>query len=221
MKTKLISLAIAVLLVFTYGQAYGEQACKTIMQTGPATVSSQDCYASGVLGKLNASGQFPEVFADKKYIFPGLPAFLPNTVCFASDGSFSASIGGVPVSVQTFSVWTNTTKPLIFSLRGLTDAVYKDTQGEVITQFTISDPTGRYSGKIFSRDVIDLGRLVEPSIVEKNAIVGGTQRFFRAKGSFQMRLDTMPTPPATVPISKLNGMICAGTEASRINVIDS
>lgn len=209
MKNPSISLVAAAAMAFIFGQAHGEPSCKAITQTGAATLSSQDCYASGILGKLYASGQFPDIFAAKKYVFQGLPSFVQNTVCFASDGSFTATIGGVPVTIQAFSVWTNSTKPVIFSLRGLTDTTYTDTLGEVISQFTVTDPTGKYNGKIFSRDIIDLGHAGAASAKGENAVVGGTKNFSGAKGTFKMQLDAVPTPPATVPISKLNGVICA------------
>jgi hypothetical protein len=97
----------------------------------------------------------------------------------------------------------------VFSVRGFNDDTYTDTMGQLITQFTVTDPSGKYSGKIFSRDVIDLGRMTSLPVTEENAVVGGTKYFSGAKGSFKMQLEAMPTPPATIPVSKLNGVICA------------
>lgn len=225
MSISLASFATSAVLAILLCPAYADQSCKPLIQTGPGTLSSQDCYTSGALHTLNASGHFPDVFSSKKYIFPGLPLFVEDSICFLSDGSFSALLGEASVSVYTISIWTNDTKPVIFSLPKLTDNVYTDTLGSSITQLAIIDPTGKYSGKLFSRDVVDLSHHSTGFLIEQNTIVGGTKIFSGAKGTLRLESNKTPSPPATVPVSKLTGIICIseddGNWARRNQVFNS
>jgi hypothetical protein len=61
----------------------------------------------------------------------------------------------------------------------------QDNLGTVVTQLTIADQSGNYTGKLFTRDTIDLSEITTTgSASEEDVIVGGTNNFGGAKGTY-------------------------------------
>ena len=217
MKNHFTTIAVAATLAFAVNPVYADSdtegaACKSIVLTAPGSLSQQDCYASGVLTALQNSGQYPDVFASvpPKYIFPNLPSFIPNTACFVSHGSLSATIDGKPVSITTLSAWTNDTKPVIFYTPYSTD--YTDNIGAVITQISVFDAKGRFKGNIYSRDVVDLSHFSSGTSIEQDTVVGGSKELVGAKGTFRIESTGIPQVPTSVPINVLKGTLCSGDD---------
>jgi hypothetical protein len=78
-----------------------------------------------------------------------------------------------------------------------------------VTQLTIVDPSGHYTGKLFTRDTIDFSQTTTTgTATEEDVIVGGTKNFHGAKGTY--RVDSAATPDATiVSLTNLDGILCS------------
>jgi len=212
MKKHYTTITIATALAFIVNPVHAEgnaegHGCKSIVLTAPGLLSPHACDV-GLLSAFKNSGKYPDVFSPTvpKYIFPDLPSGVPNTSCYASQGSFAATIDGNPVTVTTLSAWTNDTKPVIFYTYS---AEYTDNIGAVITQLSVFDTTGKkFYGNIYSRDVVDLSKFSSGSSIEQDTIVGGTKNFAGARGTFRIESNNIPTYFPTVPIDVLKGTIC-------------
>jgi hypothetical protein len=106
-----------------------------------------------------------------------------------------------PVTIMsTLSGWTTDFVPALFG--------GQDNLGTVVTQLTIVDQTGNYTGKLFTRDTIDLSQITTTgSAAEQDVIVGGTKNFNGAKGTY--RVDSAPNQDASMVIlTNLHGTLC-------------
>jgi hypothetical protein len=165
--------------------------CNTI--TVPTlTLVSVDCSGSKVWTTLQASGQFSDVFLSPGKTMP---------ICYASSGPASASIGQHPVTItSTLSGWTADFFPALFG--------GQDNLGTVVTQLTIVDQAGNYTGKLYTRDTIDLSQITTTgSASEEDVIVGGTNNLGGAKGTY--RVDSAANQDASMVIlTNLHGILC-------------
>jgi hypothetical protein len=154
---------------------------------------SVDCTQAKVWKTLQASGRFPDVF---------YPSGKTTRICYASFGPASALIGQHRVTIaSTLSGWTTDFDPRLFGGR--------DNLGTVVTQLAIVDEWGNYSGKLFTRDTIDLSQIVTTgSAPEEDVIVGGTNDLGGAKGTY--RVDATPNDPyaMSVSLTNLHGTLC-------------
>jgi hypothetical protein len=165
--------------------------CNTI--TAPTlTLVAVDCTLGKVWTTLQASGQFPDVF---------FPPGKTMPICYASSSPASASIGQHQVTItSTLSGWTTDLVPTLFG--------GQDNLGTVVTQLTVTDQTGNYTGKLFTRDTIDLSKITTTgSAAEQDVIVGGTNNFGGAKGTY--RVDSAANQDASMVIlTNLHGILC-------------
>jgi hypothetical protein len=149
-----------------------------------------DC--AQALPQLQASGQFPDVFAGSGKAF-GL--------CYAATGPASAMIGNTPVTVvSSLSAWTTDFVPALFG--------GPDNLGTVVTELTISGFHGGSQAKLYTRDTIDLSQILSGRAPEEDVIVGGTAYFNNAKGTY--RIESQPEDPlaSKVLLNNLNGTLC-------------
>jgi hypothetical protein len=156
------------------------------------TLVAVDCTISKVWTTLQASGQFPDVF---------FPPGKTMPICYASAGPAFASIGQHQVTItSTLSGWTTDFVPALFG--------GQDNLGTVTTQLTIVDQSGNYTGKLFTRDTIDLSQITTTgSASEEDVIVGGTNNFEGAKGTY--RVDSAANQDASMVIlTNLHGVLC-------------
>jgi hypothetical protein len=85
----------------------------------------------------------------------------------------------------------------------------QDNLGTVVTQVTIVDPSGNYTGKLFTRDTIDFSHITTTGTAsEEDVIVGGTKHFGGAKGTY--RVDSTANQDASMVIlTNLHGILCS------------
>ena len=165
--------------------------CNTI--TAPTlTLVTVNCSIGKVWTTLQASGQFPDVF---------FPPGKTTTICYASSGPASASIGQHQITItSTLSGWTTDFVPALFG--------GEDNLGTVVTQLTIADQTGNYTGKLYTRDTIDLSQITTTgSAAEQDVIVGGNNNFGGVKGTY--RVESAANQDASIVIlTNLHGVLC-------------
>lgn len=187
-------LAAAALLAVAAPAFAGGPACAPIVV--PALeIAAVDCTAQHVWQQLQASGQFPDVFAGSGKMTP---------VCYASTGPASGTVGGVGVVIaSSISGWTTDFTPVLF---GGTDNL-----GTVVTQLNFADRWGHIVGRLYTRDTIDLSQIfVTGTSAEEDVAVGGDGVLFGAKGTYRM-VSTPENPAASkVAISGLHGELCLG-----------
>jgi hypothetical protein len=191
MQTRFVSFVAMLGLSLGTISLHANATCNTI--TAPTlTLVSVDCTVSKAWTALQASGQFPDVFFSQGKTMP---------ICYVSSGPASASIGQHPVTItSTLSGWTTDFVPALFG--------GQDNLGTVVTQLTIVDQTGNYTGKLFTRDTIDLSQITTTgSAAEQDVIVGGTKNFNGAKGTY--RVDSAANQDASMAIlTNLHGTLC-------------
>lgn len=102
--------------------------------------------------------------------------------------------------LRPLSGWTTDFVPALFG--------GQDNLGTVTTQLTIVDQSGNYTGKLFTRDTIDLSQITTTgSASEEDVIVGGTNNFEGTKGTY--RVNSAANQDASVVIlTNLNGVLC-------------
>jgi hypothetical protein len=153
-------------------------------------IQATDC--SQVWPQLQASRQFPDVFA-------GAGKMLP--LCYVSTGSASAAIGNTTVTItSTLSGWTSDFFPILFP--GGTDNL-----GTVVTQLTIADLRGNSVGKLFTRDTIDLSQIASGTASEEDVIVGGTGPLQNAKGTYRIASVPEDQQASKVLLTNLSGVV--------------
>jgi hypothetical protein len=83
-----------------------------------------------------------------------------------------------------------------------------DNLATVVTQLTFNDPSGNYTGKLFTRDTIDTTQVATTgAATEEDVIVGGTNNLGGAKGTY--RVDSAANQGATiVMLTNLHGVLC-------------
>jgi hypothetical protein len=174
---------------------YANATCNTI--TAPTiTLKAVDCTQEKVWKTLQASGLFPDVF---------FPPGKTTSICYASFGPVPASIGQHQVTIaSTLSGFTTDFVPTLFG--------GQDNLGTVVTQLTIVDPSGNDTGKLFTRDTIDFSQITTTGTApEEDAIVGGTNNFGGAKGTY--RVDSAANQDASIVIlTNLHGILCSNNQ---------
>lgn len=174
--------------------AHAAASCASI--TAPALeIGVVDCTQAQVWSQLQASGQFPDVFAGSGKI---------TNLCYMSTGPATAFIGGAQVTItSTLSGWTTDFTPVLF---GGTDNL-----GTVVTQVTIQGLHGKSMATLYTRDTIDLSQIFTTGTSsEQDVIVGGSAYFQNAKGTY--RAASMPEDPSAskVELTNLTGVVCVG-----------
>ncbi len=150
-----------------------------------------DC--ATVLPKLQATGQFPDVFAP-----PGKAAGL----CYATTAPAPAVIGKRQVSLSGMSAWTTDFVP--FLLGGT------DNLGTVVTQIAVTGTDGNAVGNYYTRDTIDLSQLVATdNAPEEDVIVGGTSIFVGVSGTYRVASAPEDQQASKVLLTNLNGLVCS------------
>jgi len=146
-----------------------------------------------VLPQLQASGQFPDVFAGAGKVL-GL--------CYAATGPAPAQIGNIPVTItNTLSAWTTDFNPILVG--------GPDHLGTVVTQVTVSGSHGLLSAHYYTRDTIDLSQILTTgTAAEEDVIVGGDSLLFGAKGTYRVASQPVNGNPALVDLNNLAGLIC-------------
>jgi hypothetical protein len=175
---------------------FARATCNTI--TAPTlTLVAVDCTMGKVWTTLQASGQFPDVFS---------PPGKTTRICYASSGPPSASIGQHQVTfASTLSGWATDFVPALFG--------GEDNLGTVVTQLTIADQTGNYTGKLYTRDTIDLSQITTTgSAAEQDVIVGGTNNFGGAKGTYRVE-SAANQDTSIVILANLHGVLCTNNQA--------
>jgi len=191
MQKRLLSLISALGLLLGTVPLLAHATCNTITAR-TLTLVAVDCTVGKVWTTLQASGQFPDVF---------FPSGKTMPICYASSGPAPASIGQHQITItSTLSGWTTDFFPDLFG--------GQDNLGTVVTQLAIVDQTGSYTGKLFTRDAIDLSQITITGFAsEEDVIVGGTNNFGGAKGTY--RVDSKANQDASmVMLTNLNGVLC-------------
>jgi hypothetical protein len=195
MQKRFVSLVAALGLSLGTVPVYADAACNTI--TAPTiTLEAVDCTQAKVWTTLQASGQFPDVF---------FPAGRTTPICYASFGPASALIGQHQVNIaSTLSGFTRDFVPTLFG--------GQDNLGTVVTQLTIVDPSGSYTGRLFTRDTIDFSQITTTGTAsEEDVIVGGTNYFGGARGTY--RVDSAANQDASMVIlTNLHGVVCSNNQ---------
>jgi hypothetical protein len=169
--------------------------CQPITATA-LQIDPVDC--SQVLPQLQASGQFPDVFAGAGKIFG---------VCYMAKGPVAAQIGNTPVTItNTLSAWTTDFVPTRFGGH--------DNLATVVTQVTVTGPYGVLSANYFTRDTIDLSGIdsgTSATANEEDVIVGGDSYLLGARGTYRVASTVMGVGLNGLPIvalTSLTGIIC-------------
>jgi hypothetical protein len=191
MQKRIVGLFSALGLALGTLPSLAHATCNTI--TAPTlTLVAVDCTLGKVWTTLQASGQFPDVFYPPGKTMP---------ICYASAAPATASIGQHQITItSTLSGWTSDFVPTLFG--------GQDNLGTVVTQLTIVDQTGNYTGKLYTRDTIDLSQITATgSAAEEDVIVGGTNNFGSAKGTY--RVESAANQDASMVIlTDLHGILC-------------
>ncbi len=143
-----------------------------------------------------ASSQFPDVFQYNKTV---------AGFCFVSTGTIPVSIGGKPFYLTTVSAWTNEFLPAFPPGAPLGT----DNLGTVVSQVTVYNAYNRAVGNIFTRDTIDLSRIIAGTgytSSEQDVIVGGSGIFQNVQGAY--RIDSGLDPSGAVDLTNITGSIC-------------
>jgi hypothetical protein len=167
--------------------------CNTITTSASVlTLVAVDCAEANVWTTLKASGQFPDVFFSNG---------KTTDFCYKLSQPATASIGQHNVTISAgLSTFTTDFFPKIF---GGTDDL-----ATVVTQLTFNDPSGNYTGKLFTRDTIDTTRVaIDGSATEEDVIVGGTNNFGGAKGTYRLN-SSANADASVVMLTSLNGIVC-------------
>ena len=188
---KVSAIAIAAFTVPASANA-DNPACAAIT-AAQLEIMAVDCNQSGVWSQLQASGQFPDVFAGSG---------KKTNLCYVATGPAPATIGGDPVTIaSSISGWTTDFTPGLFG--------GPDNLGTVVTQLTISGLNGQASANLFTRDTIDLSQIFTTGTAsEEDVIVGGSGPLENAKGTY--RVASVPEDPfaSKVLLTNLAGVLC-------------
>src|SRR5215472_5527947 len=124
-----------------------------------------------------------------------LPAKRPKSATRHS-GPASALIGQHQVTIaSTLSGWTTDFVPGLFG--------GEDNLGTVVTQLTIVDRSEDHTGKLFTRDTVDLSQIkTTGSAPEEDVIIGGSNNLSGAAGTY--RVDATPNDPYAMSVSLTN-----------------
>jgi hypothetical protein len=192
MQSRFVNVVVALGLSMVAPPVHANATCNPITAL-TLTLLFVDCTQEKVWTTLQASGQFPDVFFS-----PG----KTTQICYKSSGPTSAFIGQHQVTItSTLSGWTTDFVPALFGGH--------DNLGTVVTQLAIVDQSGNYTGKLFTRDTIDLSQIAtSPTATEEDVIVGGTNNLGSAKGTY--RVDSTPNDPEamSVTLTNLHGVLC-------------
>jgi hypothetical protein len=89
----------------------------------------------------------------------------------------------------------------------------QDKLATVVTQLAIMGQPEDYTGKLFTRDTIDLSQIETTGVApEEDVIVGGSDDLSGAKGTY--RVDAMPSDryATSVSLTNLHGILCTSDE---------
>ena len=196
MKSRFVSLIGVLGLSLVGHRAQADTTCNTF--TAPSlTLVSVNCEQAKVWTILRASGRFPDVF---------FPPGKTTPICYASLGPASALIGQHRVTItSSLSGWTTDFVPELFG--------GQDKLATVVTQLAIMGQPEDYTGKLFTRDTIDLSQIETTGVApEEDVIVGGSDDLSGAKGTY--RVDAMPSDryATSVSLTNLHGILCTSDE---------
>jgi hypothetical protein len=198
-KTTLIGVFLAAPALITVNAA---PVCKTLsgLKSGAQLVPQASCAA--LISEFVASNKFPDV----NYNLP-ISATQTIQLCYLSNGSFNLQWGTTPITVQTVSIWTDSSAvfgtPFILDQFGANGA---GTIGTVATRWTVTDANGNV-GKIYTRDTVNLAPAeVGAATPEIDVLVGGEGFLGGAKGSIQ--LSSLLEANGEVLVETLSGKVC-------------
>ena len=184
--------AAALIALATISAPIASQAGNSCQSITAATLEIGVVDCSQALPQLQASGQFPDVFAGS-----GKLAGL----CYAATGPAAATIGNTPVTiVSSLSAWTTDFVPVLFN--------GPDNLGTVVTQLTIAGFHGNSQANLYTRDAIDLSQLLSGHAPEEDVIVGGSAYFSNAKGTYRIASQPEDALASKVLLTNLTGTIC-------------
>lgn len=153
------------------------------------------------IGIVDCSQVWPQLLASRR--FPDLNAGSGKmtNVCYAATGAAPATIGGKGVTItSTLSGWTTDFTPVLF---GGTDNL-----GTVVTQLSIAGLSGNSTAALYTRDTIDLSRLLAGTVPEEDVIVGGVGPLQGASGTYRINSAPEDQTASKVLLTNLSGQVC-------------
>jgi hypothetical protein len=176
--------------------AHADPACAPITAAA-LEIGVVDCTQAQVWSQLQASRQFPDVFAGTGKM---------TKICYKATGPAPAFIGKTQVTIAaSASGWTTDFTPVLF---GGTDNL-----GTVVTELTITDQRGRPIGNLFTRDTIDLSQIFTTGTsAEEDVIVGGAAVLHHAKGTYRVVSTPEDANATKVKLTNLAGVVCLNGE---------
>jgi hypothetical protein len=186
--TALIALATMVSLL----PAHASSACSSI--TAPALeIQAVDCQRAQVWSQLQASQQFPDIFAGSGKM---------TNLCYKLTAPAMGYVGNTKVTItSSLSGWTTDFTPVPY---GGTDNL-----ATVVTQLTIAGLHGNSVATLYTRDTIDFSQIFTTGTApEEDVIVGGHGTLENAKGTYRAVSIPEDTNATKIKLTNLTGVIC-------------